>query len=154
MASQTNDNGHYTESNSDRTSRPIDIEADALDITAPIKERIGEAIAEQKSAGADKLEQFGQAITQAAEGFKEQMPQAAGYIRDAGRWIDRSASDLREQKFEALFENLGNFAEKNPGMAFGVAILSGFALSRFLKSSRPASSSPVNPSYEPAEQLP
>lgn len=116
----------------------IDLVGDAQDILSPLKESVGNAIEDNKSAGADKLKLLADAIKGAAPGLDEQMPQVATYVREAGAWVEQSADNVRNQKFEVLLESAGTFARNNPAVAFGIAALSGFALSRFFKSQRPA----------------
>jgi ElaB/YqjD/DUF883 family membrane-anchored ribosome-binding protein len=111
---------------------------DIEEIVSPLKDSAEKLLDENKSVGADKLKLFADAINGAAPGLEEQMPQVASYIREAGAWVERSAVNVRNQKFDELLESAGTFARNNPAVAFGVAALSGFALSRFLKSERPA----------------
>lgn len=116
----------------------IDLMGDIEEIVPPLKDSAEKVLDENKSAGADKLKLFADAINGAAPGLEQQMPQVASYIREAGAWVEQSADNVRNQKFEVLLESAGTFARNNPAVAFGVAALSGFALSRFLKSERPA----------------
>ena len=118
-------------------SQGIDLMGDIQDIVAPLKESAEKALDENKGVGAEKLKRVADAINGAAPGLEEQMPQMASYIREAGAWVEQSADNVRNQKFEVLLESAGTFARNNPAVAFGLAAFSGFALSRFLKSERP-----------------
>lgn len=112
----------------------IDLKSDIREAVAPVKEAFAQAIDQKRDSGADRLEIIACAVKEAAPRFDREMPQVASYIRDAGDWVEKCASDIREQKFETLIESVGNFARSQPAAAFGVATLSGFVLSRFLKS--------------------
>ncbi len=70
---------------------------------------------QQKQAGADQIGGVARAVQGAAREIEQKMPQAAGFIHDAG--------------------SLNDFARTQPAVFFGGAVLAGFALSRFLKSS-------------------
>jgi hypothetical protein len=63
------------------------------------------------------------------------MPQAAGFIHDAAAKLEGEAASLRERSVDDLIRSLDNFARNQPAVLFGGAVLAGFALSRFLKSS-------------------
>ena len=139
MAAAQND--VYASPTSNRNTAPsdgIDLVGDIQEIVAPLKDSAEKVLDENKSVGADKLKLFADAINGAAPGLEEEMPQLASYVREAGAWVEQSADNVRNQKFEALLESAGSFARNNPAAAFGIAALSGFALSRFLKSERPA----------------
>lgn len=139
MAAAQND--VYASSSSTADTMPsegIDLVGDIQEAVAPLKESAEKALDENKSVGADKLKLFADAINGAAPSLEKEMPQVASYIREAGAWVEQSADNVRSQKFEVLLESAGTFARNNPAVAFGFAALSGFALSRFLKSERPA----------------
>jgi len=51
---------------------------------------------------------------------------------------------VRGQKFDALLQSASDFARRQPAAAFGVAALSGFVLSRFLKSGTAAAAGVAN----------
>jgi hypothetical protein len=63
------------------------------------------------------------------------MPQAAGLIHDAATRLEGAAASLRDRSVDDLLRSLNDFARNQPAAFFGSAVLAGFALSRFLKSS-------------------
>jgi ElaB/YqjD/DUF883 family membrane-anchored ribosome-binding protein len=136
-AAENNSYAPSSNGNSDSSQR-INLVGDVQDILSPLKESVGNVLEENKAVGADKLKMFADAINGAAPGLEAQMPQVASYIREAGAWVEQSADNVRNQKFEEILESAGTFARNNPAVAFGIAALSGFALSRFFKSQRPA----------------
>ncbi len=137
MAAQNDVYASPTSTENNPPSGGINLMGDIQEIVAPLKDTAEKVLDENKSVGADKLKLFADAINGAAPGLEEQMPQVASYIREAGAWVEESADNVRNQKFEVLLESAGTFARNNPAVAFGIAALSGFALSRFLKSERP-----------------
>jgi hypothetical protein len=114
---------------------PGKLKSEVFEAAKPFLDTAAEKIDEKKKAGADTLRSLADAIISAAPGFEEQMPRLAASIRDAGSWVNQSATTVRQQKFEELIESVGNFAREKPMIAFSVATLSGLALSRFLKAS-------------------
>jgi hypothetical protein len=86
-----------------------------------------------------KLEQIksaaSRAIHGAADEVEQELPQVAGFVHDAAAKLEGAAASLRERSVDDLVRSLNNFARKQPAAFFGGAVLAGFALSRFLKSS-------------------
>jgi hypothetical protein len=66
------------------------------------------------------------------------MPQAAEYVHDLARRLETAASAIRERSVDDLINSASDLARKQPAVFFAGAVLTGFALSRFLKSSSPA----------------
>ena len=136
-APQNDDNGSSSSPQQSVSPSGIDPAHEVEEIFLPVKESVEKAMEEKKKVGADKLKLFADAINGAAPGLEEQMPQVANYIREAGAWVEQSAQKVRDQKFEELLDSAGTFTRDNPGAAFAIAALSGFALSRFFKSQQP-----------------
>ena len=133
-------------SSGDGATSGIDLKSDLQEAVAPVKAALTQAVDDQRGAGADRLGLIASAISSAAPSFEQEMPQLASYIRDAGKWVESSASNIRDQKFDVLVDSVGKFARNQPAAAFGVAALSGFLLSRFLKSAAPAATAGAAPS--------
>lgn len=114
----------------------LDFADDLQGIVSPLKDSVTKAVDENREQGADKLKLFADAINAAAPSLDKEMPKIASYVRDAGTWVEQSAEHIRQQKFDVLLESASTFARNNPAAAFGLAALTGFALSRFLKSER------------------
>ena len=107
-----------------------------LDATAvTVKERARRAAEEQKKAGADQIGGVARAIHGAADEVEQELPLVAGFVHDAAAKLEGAAASLRERSVDDLVRSLNNFARKQPAAFFGGAVLAGFALSRFLKSS-------------------
>ncbi len=89
----------------------------------------------QKDAGADTLREVAGAVHGAARELETGMPQVASYVHDAAVRLEDVANTLRHQSVDGLVEGIGSFARAQPAVFFGGALLAGFALTRFLKSS-------------------
>lgn len=90
---------------------------------------------QQKDYGAEQIEGIARAAHGAAEQLQGQLPMAANYVHDAAARLERASATLRERSIEELLGNVTQFARAQPAVLFGGAIIAGFALSRFLKSS-------------------
>jgi hypothetical protein len=113
---------------------------DAASVT--VKERTRTVAEQQKKAGADQIDGVARAIHGAAHEIEQEMPNAAGFIHDAAAKLEGAADSLRERSVDDLIRSLNNFARRQPAAFLGGAVLAGFALSRFLKSSAQPSAGP------------
>ena len=140
--------------NSSGMSQPNQSEGSAIDISAlaesakaklseiggPVKDKAMEVASEQMSAGADHLRTAAQAVHGAARELESTMPEWAGYVRDIGQRLENFASDLKDGGVDDLLGKVGDFSKNQPALLFGGALIAGFALSRFVKSSAQAAS--------------
>ena len=109
-----------------------------------IKERAAEALkgtatdfAEaSKATGAERIGRLGRAVHGAANEIGKELPQTAEYVHTAGDGLENAAAHLRDHSVEDLFDSFNRFARRQPIAAFAGAILAGFVLSRFIKSSQ------------------
>jgi hypothetical protein len=90
---------------------------------------------QQKNAGADRLGEVAGAVHGAARSLEAGMPQMATYVHGAAVRLEDAANTLRQRNVEDLMSEITRFARSQPVLFFGGAMLAGFALSRFLKSS-------------------
>ena len=100
-----------------------------------LKEKIRDAAEEQQHAAADRVSGFAHAADSAADELAKHIPQAADALHDAAQRLETAASALREKDIDEMMRNVGDFARSQPVAFFAGAVLTGFALSRFLKSS-------------------
>jgi hypothetical protein len=135
--SQPKSDGHAT----DVAALAESAKAKLAEIGAPVKDKAIEVATQQKDAGADQIQAAARAVHGAARELESSMPQFAGYIREFGQSVDEFASDLRNGSVDDLMGRLGEFARNQPALLFGGALLAGFALSRFVKSSAQTTSS-------------
>ena len=89
-----------------------------------------------KETGAERIGRLGRAVHGAANEIGKELPQAAEYVHTAGDGLENAAAHLRDHSVEDLFESFNRFARRQPVAAFAGAILAGFVLSRFIKSSQ------------------
>jgi hypothetical protein len=100
-----------------------------------VKSKARDFAEQQKSAGADQISGVADAMGAAADELQGQMPLAAEYIDDVAGRLGTMASALRERSVDDMLANVADFARKQPALFFAGAIATGFALSRFAKSS-------------------
>ncbi len=101
---------------------------------------------QQKDAGADRLGEVAGAVHDAARSLEAGMPQMASYVHGAALRLEDAAKTLRHRSVDDLMDEIGSFARSQPALFFGGAMLAGFALTRFLKSSgQNADRGPGNP---------
>lgn len=121
----------------------------------PAKEKARQFAEEQKAAGADRINAVAQAVHEAADKLEGNLPpRAAGYIHQAAGGLERASSAIRDRSLDDMLQMVSNFAREQPAAFFGGAVLAGFALSRFLKSSadtgrRTAPESTAGSYYDP-----
>jgi nucleotide-binding universal stress UspA family protein len=111
----------------------------AKDLASTAQDRLQDKVAEQKGIGADYVNNFADAMRQAASHFDADVPVAGSYMRKAASQIETAADALREGNFSDLVQGAQKFARSQPTAFFGLALLAGFGAVRFLKS---ASSEP------------
>src|SRR5262249_2831856 len=90
---------------------------------------------QQKGAGADRLDEVAGAVHGAARTLEAGMPQMANYVHGAAAQLEDAAQALRHRNIDELIDEIGSFARAQPVVFFGGAMLAGFVLTRFLKSS-------------------
>jgi hypothetical protein len=105
-----------------------------------VKDRARQVAEQQKKVGAEQIGGVARAVHGAAHELEQELPHAAGFIHDAAAKLEGAANSLREHSVDDLIGSLNNFARNQPTAFFGGAVLAGFALSRFLKSSAEPSS--------------
>ena len=105
------------------------------EVAEPVKEKAIEIASQQKDAGAEQVGHFARAMHGAASALESEMPQFADYVHDAGQKLESLAADLRNGSVDELMDKFGQYAKNQPALLFGGAVVAGFALTRFLKSS-------------------
>jgi hypothetical protein len=106
----------------------------AKDLASQAGEKLLNSVEEQKAAGADFVSGMAGAMRRAASEFG-QVPQAAQYIRLAADQIDTVSDAFRRRDLNQLVADVQGFARRQPTAFLGVAVLAGFAVVRFLKTS-------------------
>ncbi|HUH95220.1 MAG TPA: hypothetical protein VL742_19015 [Casimicrobiaceae bacterium] len=106
-----------------------------VDAVRPLQESVRSYAEQQKALGAEQVDGVARAAHRAAQEIEAQMPGVARSVHRAASRLDGASSALRERNLEELTKQLGEFARAQPAVFFGGAVLAGFALSRFLKTS-------------------
>jgi hypothetical protein len=107
----------------------------AKDIASHAGDRIQEKVSEQKGAGADYVNSLADTMRRAAGEFDADIPLAGTYIRKAAAQVESAANALREGNLNDLVQGAQSFARNQPTAFLGLAVLAGFGVVRFLKSS-------------------
>ena len=91
---------------------------------------------EGKANTARQIGTVASAIRGAARELEGQMPKGAEFVRSAAATLETGAERLRQRSVDEWLQSIKRFAHDEPAALFGGAVLAGFAVSRFLNSSR------------------
>jgi hypothetical protein len=111
------------------------VASQASEIVGNVAGQLGSSVDEQKGRGAEQLVGFAHAIKTAAAELEGQSPAIARKFRGASDQIERFSGKLRDRRVEDLVADYSNLAKTQPVAFFAGALIAGFALSRFIKSS-------------------
>jgi hypothetical protein len=128
-----------------KTSSQADIREDASRVREKITEgaastardlkaRAASFADEQKQYGAERLEGVAGVVDKAAGDLEKELPEAAGFVREAARGLNDFSRSIRDRSTGDIIQSVNDFARREPAAFFGTAVLAGFALSRFMKS--------------------
>lgn len=108
---------------------------------ADVGHELNQSADEQKVRGAEAIQGFARAMNSAAGELEGQSPMVARYVRDAAHQVDALSGNLRSKSVPDLMHAASDLARAQPLLFIAGAMASGFALSRFLKSSASRSDS-------------
>lgn len=117
----------------------------ASELFANVSDELSETIGKEKQRGADSVLGIAQAITIAAEELDQQSPGLAGNLKKAARSIESLSEGIKSRNLRELSDEVGNLARRQPGIFFAGAVIAGFTLARFLRSTPPSPSPPQSP---------
>ena len=100
-----------------------------------LKEQVRRVAEDGKSTVADRIGGIAQATDSAAGDLAGQVPQAAEALHGMAKRLESAASALRERSIDEWISSADDFARRQPVAFFAGAMLTGFALTRFVKSS-------------------
>ncbi len=115
--------------------------AAAKDVASQTTAKIKQTVDGQKAVGADYVGDLADTIRRAAKEFDSDLPMAGTYIRKAAAQVDGVSETLRSGNLNDLVRNAQSFARRQPTAFLGIAVLAGFGVVRFLKSSADKSAS-------------
>jgi nucleotide-binding universal stress UspA family protein len=124
--------GASTEAIKDQASEFVDA---AKDVASQATDKFKETVDGQKTAGANYVGSLADTIRRAAREFDADLPIAGTYIRKAASQVEGAADTIRTGKFNDLVRGAQSFARRQPTAFLGMAVLAGFGVVRFLKSS-------------------
>lgn len=122
-----------------------DVKAEGASVVEAVQDRAAGFAEEQKRAGAEQADTFARAVHRAADELQGTSPQVARYVHEAASSLDGLGRVLRERSPADLLNGVEGLARRQPVAFFGAAVLAGFALARFAKSSAEAAHRPVAP---------
>jgi hypothetical protein len=114
------------------------VSAQASDLVSSVSEEVVTAADQQKERGADAMKGVARAIGGAAENLDEQSPALAKRLRTAAHSIESLSDTVKDRSLLELSHEATGLAKRQPIAFFTGAVVAGFALARFLKSSAPA----------------
>jgi hypothetical protein len=107
----------------------------AKDVASQATDKLKQTVDAQKSAGADYVGSLAGTIRRAAKEFDGDLPIAGTYIRKAATQVEGIADTIKTGNFNDLVKGAQSFARRQPTAFLGMAVLAGFGVVRFLKSS-------------------
>lgn len=120
----------------EEASRTFDeIKAEGGAVVEAAQDRAMGFAEEQKKAGAEQAEGLARAVHRAADELEGTSPQIARYVHEAADSAEGFARALRDRSPGELMGQVEGLARRQPVAFFGAAVLAGFALARFAKSS-------------------
>jgi hypothetical protein len=121
----------------------------AKDVASQATDKLKQTVDGQKSAGADYVGSLADTIRRAAKEFDGDLPIAGTYIRKAASQVEGVAETIRTGNFNDLVRGAQSFARRQPTAFLGMAVLAGFGVLRFLKSS--ANEAELSVSHQPSD---
>jgi hypothetical protein len=117
----------------------------AKEMATQTGDKLKQSVDGQKVAGADYVSTLADTIRRAANEFDNDLPIAATYIRKAASQVETVSDTIRAGNLNDLLRGAQSFARRQPTAFLGIAVLAGFGVVRFLKSSSESSHS--SPSF-------
>ena len=119
-----------TKAEAERTGEQLKHQGE--EIASVAKEKATGYARDQKDAGAAGIDSVARAVDRAADELEETSPELARHARDAASQVHNFSERIREKSIGGIADDLTGYARREPAAFFGVAVVAGFALSRFL----------------------
>jgi uncharacterized protein YjbJ (UPF0337 family) len=107
----------------------------AKDVASQATDKLKDAVDDRKSSGAEYVGSLADTMRRAAREFDADLPIAGTYIRKAAAQVEGVSDTIRNGNLNDLVRNAQSFARRQPSAFLGLAVLAGFGVVRFLKSS-------------------
>jgi hypothetical protein len=124
--------GSSTEAVKDQASEFVDA---AKNVASQATDKFNQTVESQKVAGAEYVGSLADTMRRAAREFDSDLPIAGVYIRKAAAQIEGASDAIKTGNFKDLVQGAQSFARRQPTAFLGMAVLAGFGVVRFLKSS-------------------
>lgn len=124
--------GSSTDAIKDQASEFVDA---AKDVASQATNKLKQTVDGQKTAGAEYVGSLADTMRRAAREFDGDLPIAGTYIRKAASQVENVADTIKTGNFNDLVRGAQSFARRQPTAFLGIAVLAGFGVVRFLKSS-------------------
>jgi hypothetical protein len=111
----------------------------AKDVASQATDKLRQTVDGQKKAGAEYVGTLADTMRRAAREFDGDLPIAGVYMRKAASQIEGVSDSIKTGNFKDLVRGAQSFARRQPTAFLGLAVLAGFGVVRFLKSSANAS---------------
>jgi hypothetical protein len=108
----------------------------AKETAEDMRERARSVVDQQKQAAVGRVDGIAHALRTASDELRDQgQPMAAEYSRYAAEGLDSVARSLERREVGDFVNSVEQFARERPAAFLGGAMVAGFALARFMKSS-------------------
>jgi hypothetical protein len=107
----------------------------AKQVTSQATDKLKDTVNDRKSSGAEYVGTLADTMRRAAREFDKDLPIAGSYIRKAAEQVDGVSEGIRNGNLNDLVRGAQSFARRQPTAFLGIAVLAGFGVVRFLKSS-------------------
>jgi hypothetical protein len=124
--------GSSSDAIKDQTSEFVDA---AKDVASQATDKLKQTVDGQKHASAEYVGNLADTMRRAAREFDGDLPIAGVYIRKAASQIEGVSDSIKTGNFKDLVRGAQSFARRQPTAFLGMAVLAGFGVVRFLKSS-------------------
>jgi hypothetical protein len=121
----------------------------AKDVASQATDKLRQTVDGQKKASAEYVGTLADTMRRAAREFDGDLPIAGVYIRKAASQIEGVSDSIKTGNFKDLVRGAQSFARRQPTAFLGLAVLAGFGVVRFLKSSANASEGTDAGSHRP-----
>ena len=132
--------GSSSDAIKDQASEFVDA---AKDVASQATDKFKQTVDGQKNAGAEYVGGLAETMRRAAREFDGDLPIAGVYIRKAASQIEGVSDSIKTGNFKDLVRGAQSFARRQPTAFLGMAVLAGFGVVRFLKSSANDSEGPA-----------
>jgi hypothetical protein len=113
----------------------------AKDVASQTTDKLKQTVDGQKIAGAEYVGSLANTMRRAAREFDSDLPIAGTYIRKAASQVEGMSESIKTGNLNDLVRGAQSFARRQPTAFLGMAVLAGFGVVRFLKSSADSSES-------------